>query len=174
MYTKFLVLLVVLGFGLQIYTAQGQKTEFDKAITAIMHDAPEAFRDVRGKEVNNSYNALVWESGIKVPGTVASRFVFAKGMYYEGALMQAPDSSALRTVYQSTAMRMDSLLLPQGYSRVESENFYPNVADFPKIAWLPARGNDSKGDDMPPHLALEVTYSKKVGNYTVVMYIYQH
>ena len=149
-----------------------QENEFSNAVKVIMRDAPNDFRNIRGKEKNNSLFAIVWDCGITVPGTIASRFVSSKGVYYEGALVQATDTAIIRSVYKTYIAKLDSFLLPMKYERSDFDNFYPGLSGFPKIAYLPEPADKPK--NAPAHLALEVTHSKELNAYTVVLFIYEH
>ncbi len=151
---------------------RAQESDFNDAVTAIMRDAPSDFRDVKGKQKNNSIFAIVWDCSIRVPGTIASRFVYSKGLYYEGALAQTTDTAQIRKVYTEYAAKLDSLLVPQRYQRNDFENFYPGLEHFPKATWLPERPKNPL--EALPHLALEVMYSKELKSFTAVMFIYEH
>jgi hypothetical protein len=161
------LLIVITGWRVQV-----QDNEFTHAVRTIMRDAPDEFRDIKGKERSNSMFAVVWDCGVPVPGTIASRFVFSKGLYYEGALVQTGDTAMVRKVYLEYAAKLDTFLLPMKYERSDFENFNPGLSTFPKITYLPEHSGKSK--ERPPHLALEVTADKELKTYTVVLFIYQH
>ena len=152
---------------------QAQNSEFYRSVKTIMHDAHDGFRNIMGKEVSNSYFAVVWDCQIKVPGTIASRFVNAKGMYYEGALLQTRDTSDIRPVYNHYVHLLDSCLNPDGYKTNWLDNFYPGIENFKKVAYI--IDDDNTPIKMrPPHVALEVTHLKEKGLYTLILYIYEH
>lgn len=159
---------------ISIFKLQAQVSGFFDAITAIMHDSPNQFRNIRGKVINNSIYAITWECGIKVPGTIASRFVFAKGTYYEGALLQTTDIGDVKRGYQHYIAILDSFATTLGYTKSASDNFFPGMGEYKKIAYLPKISNNSKPEESPPHLALNVTYSKEKDIYTIELYIYEH
>ena len=168
-----IILLAAVLFGAWTTDAAfAQDNEFRQAVSVIMRDAPNHFVNIRGKEKSNSVFAITWESGVRVPGTVASRFVYNKGLYYEGALVQVTDTILIRPVYNAYAAKLDSMLLPLGYERSDFDNFYPGLATFPKITYLPV--SPEKSAEKPSHLALEVTHSKELNAYTVVLFIYEH
>ena len=155
-------------------TAFAQQNNFYNALTAIMHDATNQFRNIKGKTVSNSMYAIVWDCGIKIPGTIASRFVYANGTFYEGALLQTNNIADVKPVYEHYVTLLDSCLAPMGYEKILSENFYPDMGAYKKVAFLPTNVPGEKIENGVPHLAIEVTHSKEKEQYTVVLFIYEH
>lgn len=153
--------------------AQGEK-DFCDAVTAILRDAPNRFRNIRGKVTDGNISAEVWESGIKVPGTIASRFVASHGMFYEGALYQTKKIQELQPVYYKYKKMMDNCMLPKGMTLSTSDNFYTGLEAYKKCAYLPPTTGEPKLEDMPGHVALLVDYRKDNGTYTIELYIYEH
>jgi hypothetical protein len=149
-------------------TANAQQNDFCDGVLAIMHDAPNRFRNIRGKELQQNATAIIWESGINITGTTASRFVFSNGIFYEGALLQTRDSSELRGTYNRYENLLDSCLLHRGFSRLLTKNKDVLLATFDKIAYLPEELTTAT------HAALEVTYMKNNGLYTLELFIYCH
>ena len=150
-----------------------QSSEFYDGVTTIMRDAPNQFRNIRGKTVSDNFFAIVWESGIKLPGALAARFVFSKGMSYECAFLQTNNIADVKGVYDRYVSLLDSCLKPMGYTMSLSDNFFPGMAEYKKVAFLPEI-DPEKGEKSKPHLAIEVTYSKEKQLYTVVLFIYEH
>ena len=172
---RFLLLLIIAGTCFSRLDAQ--TNDFCKAITAIIHDAPNKFRNVRGKTLDAGMNATFWDCSIKVPGTIGARFVASMGLYYEGAVFMSADLAKLKTVYEQYKNELSSCLAAQGYSISLSDNFYPGLAEYKKVIFMLDEKEDPtivKPLSPPPHVTLEATYSKEVGKYTVVMFIFEH
>ncbi len=155
-------------------TVSAQTNSFNESLAVIMRDAPNQFKNIKGKIISNSQFSIVWDCGIKIPGTIASRFVYAKGTFYEGALLQTSDIKDIGAVYQHYINLLDSSLSPLGYTRSESDNFFSGLELYKKVAFLPTIKPGTHIENAPPHLALEVTGSKEKGQYTVVLFIYEH
>jgi hypothetical protein len=171
-FKKICLLLLFIGAGWQmVYSQQG---DFCNAVTAIMRDAPNKFRNIRGKTIDANYRATIWAPGIIVPGTISSRFVASMGLFYEGAFIQTVNKDDLRSVYDKYKGLLNSCLAPQGYTLSYSDNFYPGLRDYKKVAFMPELKEDVKTTAIPPHITMEATYSKEVGKYTIVMYIFEH
>lgn|GEM_PF-864791 len=153
---------------------QAQQTDFCDAITAILRDAPNKFRDIRGKKINASQSALVWESGIKVPGTIASRFVAQSGIFYQGAVFQTRDIYDLKDEYLKYKKILDACLLPKGMTLSASDNFKPGLSQYKKLSYLPPLEGEASLEKMTGHVAMDVDYSKDTGYYTILIFIYEH
>jgi len=151
-----------------------QNSDFCDAVQIIMRDAPNQFRDICGKEVSNSMFAIVWESGIKLPGTIAARFVYAKGLFYEDALLQTRNKQDIMPVYNMYTNMLDSCLMPLGYVPVDIENANPGLEGYKKIAWFDEQVQDTSSKTIPPHVALEVTQTNEKDLFTLVLFIYEH
>ena len=166
------LIIFILAFGCtNLYAQSG---DFCNAVNAIMHDGPNKFRNVRGNTISANANATIWSCGIKVPGTINSRFVASMGLFYEGAFLQTKDKDALRPVYNSCEAMLDSCLIPQGYSLSRTDNFYPGLGDYKKLVYISESQEDAMPLKPPPHVTLEVAYNKDAGDYTIVMYIFEH
>ncbi len=152
----------------------GQQGDFCDAVTTIMRDAPNKFRNIKGKVTESNYAATMWASGINVPGSIGSRFVSSAGLFYEAAFLQTTNKSELKPVYDKYRNLLDSCLAAQGFKMVLSNNFYTGLDDYKKIAFMPQLKDDTPVGALPSHVTMEVTYNKDVGKYTVVMYIFEH
>lgn len=150
--------------------ALGQ-TDFCDAIATIMQDAPNKFRNVRGKMIEANANATFWESGVKVPYSISCRFVFSMGLFYEAAFLQSQNKEDVQPFYDACKKRLSDCLTPLGYKMTLTDNFYPGMQTFKKVIFT----QETTADATPPaHITLEATYNKEVNKYTVVMYIFEH
>ena len=73
----------------------GQGDDFCDAISTIAHDAPNRFRNVRGKELDSGPSGIIWDCSIRPPGVLAGRFVVSMGLFYEGAFFQGKEKAEL-------------------------------------------------------------------------------
>lgn len=159
-----------------------QQDDFCNAITTIVRDAPNKFRNIRGKLIEANANATLWASGVTLPGTVGSRFVYAMGLFYEGAVLQTQNKDDLKSVYDKYKTLLSDCLKPQGYTMAQNDNLYPGLSDYKKIVFMPDEKEEVKPDVkdkakpvLPPaHITLETIYSKDLNKYTIVMYIFEH
>lgn len=173
MYIKKLFLLV-LTIGLLCSNAYSQQDAFCDAVSTILRDAPNKFRNIKGKEVNANMNAIIWECGIKVPGTIGSRFVVSMGAFYEGAFYQTRNIGEVKAYYDKYKDMLNACLKPQGYVMTSTENFYPGLGEYKKLVFMKEVKEEMKPTDAPPHVTLEAAYNKDAKNYTVVMYLFEH
>ena len=150
--------------------AQG---DFCDAVTTIIRDAPDQFRDIRGKVIKARAEAVFWESGIKVPGAISSRFVSSNGLFYEGALFQTKNKDEVKAAYDKYSGQLKSCF-SQGYKEYHQDNFYPGMEDYKKVVFMPVTKTDTRPGLPPPHITMEATFNKTVGFYTIVMYIFEH
>jgi len=165
----------LLFLGLGYINTYGQSGDFCNALSVIMRDAPNKFRNIRGKLVDANANATIWACGIQVPGTLKARFVASMGLFYEGAFLQTQNKDDIKAIYQKYSSLLDTCLLSQGYSKSLNENYYPGLADYRKVVYMLDAPDETMPAKVPPaHVTLEVTYNKDIGLYTVVLYIYEH
>ena len=165
---RLFVFIVVLGYG--AFAAPAQSDDFCKAVTTIVRDAPNGFRNIKGKPLRS---ANMWTSGIKVPGTQASRFVSDMGLYYEGGFFHTKNKEELKGAYDKYKAILQGCLGAHGYAMTQMDNFYPGLADYKKLIFMNDEAG-SPGAKPPPHITMEVMHSKELGNYTIVMYIFEH
>jgi hypothetical protein len=154
-------------------TANAQN-DFCNAASAIVGDAPNQFRNIRGNVIKARGTAIFWECGITVPGTISSRFVSSNGLFYEGALFQTKNKDEVKTVYDKYKSLLKDCFSSRQYKMYLQDNFYPGLEDYKKLAFMPLLQDDKKPGLPPPHITMEATYNKTVGYYTVVMYIFEH
>jgi hypothetical protein len=165
-------------------TAYSQNDDFCKAVMAIVNDAPNSFRNIKGAPLKGSG---MWECGIKVPGTIASRFVYAMGLYYEGAFFQTKNKEDLKGAYEKYKEILSACVSAKGYTMTAVDNFYPGLGNYKKLIFMREEKEDEviakpktksaskpKQPLPPAHFAMEVDYSKEVGKYTIVMFIFEH
>jgi hypothetical protein len=151
-----------------------QSNDFCNAVSAIIHDGANKFRNIKGKELSKNMNATTWECGIKVPGTINSRFVKSMGLFYEGAFFQTENKANLITQYTRYKGMLDSCFTAQGYTLSQSDNFYQGLQDYKKLIYFPPVETDVQEIAAPSHATMEVAYNKDMGLYTIVLYIFEH
>ena len=169
---RFLIIFII---GIVTWTeTMGQQDEFCEAISYIMQDAPNKFRNIRGKLQQANSTATLWDCGIKIPGTIKSRFVASMGLFYEGAFLQTMNKEDVQKVYDKYKELLNKCLGAQGFKMSQQDNFYPGLEHYKKLIFM-LDANEKEAPEHPPaHAALEATYSKDLGIYTVVMYIFEH
>jgi hypothetical protein len=149
-----------------------QQGDFCDAVTAIIHDAPEQFRNLKGKRGNQGVAS--WESGVKIPGTIASRFISSMGLFYEGGLFQAKTMDGLKEAYEKYKTKLGACLTPLGYVTSYQPNFAPGLNELKKVVFMRELTENTTANNAPAHVTLEALYSKQTGLYTVVMFIFEH
>ncbi len=167
-----MILKKVIFFLLLVTTAirVTAQDDFCDAANTIIKDAPNKFRNIKGNTLNESAGGNIWTCGIKVPGTINSRFVASMGLFYEGALFQTKNKEEIKAVYEKYKTELKDCFIAQGYTLSQQDNFFPGMQDYKKLVFMP---KDDGG--MPPsHVTMEAMYNKQVGLYTVVMYIFEH
>lgn len=173
LFRRFLLLLFAASLITSFAYCQG---DFCKAVMAITHDAPNSFRNIKGTPFKAKG---MWESGIKVPGTIASCFVFTMGLYYEGAFFQTRNKEELKPAYEKYKALLNDCLTAKGYTLTAADNFYPGLGDFKKLIYMIEEKDEpvdpkAKHTLPPAHISMEVEYNKEVGKYTIVMFIFEH
>jgi hypothetical protein len=168
------ILLTLLVYTIAYSYTCAQTDDFCDAITAIVRDAPNQFRNIKGKAIRAGTNALAWECGIKVSGSIDSRFVASNGLFYEGAFFQSKNKNEVRAAYDKYKELLGFCLQLQGYKLTVQDNFYPGMSSYKKLAFMPEIKGDIKLQDLPAHVTMETTYSKDVDKYTIVVYIFEH
>jgi hypothetical protein len=161
-------------FAVKPIAALAQQDDFCDAITTIVKDAPNKFRNIRGKMIGSNANATMWATGIKVPGTIGDRFVESMGLFYEGVFFQTKKKDELGPGYKKVKAMFTECLTGKGYTMSAQPNFTPGMEEYKKLVFLPAIGKDAKPKSAPPHFTMEVIYSKELKQYTIVMYIFEH
>ncbi len=171
---------IVLFLALASHTvtsAQTHMTNFCEAVTAVMNDGVNDFRNIKGKMMESNANANMWASTIKIPGSIGYRIVQSMGLFYESALIQTTNKDDLRPVYDEYKKKLSDCLLPKGYKLTYQENFVAGLGDYKKMVFMKevkAATKESSVKDLPPHVTVEATYNKDIGKFTVVVFIFQH
>jgi hypothetical protein len=147
---------------------------FCDGVKAIMNDAPNRFKNVRGKVLDARPGAGMWASSIKVPGMISERFVSSMGNFYEGAIFQAATKEGIGDAYEKAKAAVNECLAPLGYKVSYQDNFYPGMSDYKKVVYMQPITADTKIGSEPAHATIEAQYSKDTRSYSVVMFIYEH
>ena len=155
-------------------SAQAQPEGFCEAVTAILRDAPNQFRNVHGGLKESNATASVFKSNIKVPGTLNSRFVSSMGLFYEGALFQNSDKEVITRGYDEYKEGLRHCLEAQGYHMTSVDNWVPQTRDFRKLIFTKTLSADADVKTMPGHVTMEVDYDKNRDLYTLSFYIFDH
>jgi hypothetical protein len=170
--------LMVLLFAVAVYTpSSAQSGDFCEAVNAVMNDAPNDYRNIRGRMMESNMNSNMWASTIKIPGSIGYRIVQAMGLFYESAVGQSTNKDDLGPIYEEYKKKLNNCLAPKGYKLSSQENFTAGLSDYRKLVWMkevkePTRESTTK--DLPPHVTMEATYNKDIGKFTIVMFIFQH
>jgi hypothetical protein len=175
-------LLFILVIGCCYAHCYSQQGDFCNAITTIIRDAPNRFRNIRGKLIEANASTTLWESGVTVPGTIGSRFVYAMGLFYEGAFFQSKNKDELKAAYDKYKGILNDCLAPQGYIMTQNDNLYHGLSDYKKVVFMLDEKDEITQDvkdktkplSPPAHITMEANYSKDVDKYTIVMYIFEH
>lgn len=166
-----LIVAVCLMSGPMMYA---QQDDFCDAVTTITRDAPNKFKNIKGKLIESNVNASYWACGINIPGVIKSRFVSSMGFFYEGAFFQTRNKEEVQAIYNKYKDQLNACLSEQGYKLSLQDNFYPGMSSYKKLVFMQDLKEEAMPENAPPHLTMEATYSKELGLYTVVMYIFQH
>lgn len=177
---RFIITLVICLSAGQFVAAQS--SDVCNAITAILRDAPNQFRNIKGRMIESNMNATMWAAGIVVPGSIGTRFVASMGLFYECAFYQTRSREELKPHYEKYKALLTDCLAPQGYTLFQHDNFYPGMGDYKKLVFMQEdkeipitdSANNHISAVAPPHITLEADYSKETGKYTVLMIIFEH
>jgi hypothetical protein len=160
---------------------KAQDNGFCDAMNAVMRDAPNQFRNVRGKMQESNMNAIIWHASIQLPGALNCRFVSALGLFYEAGVYQTTDKEELKPYYEKYKNMLGACLFPQGYKLSFQPNFYAGLGDFKKLVFMQDPQNVPVADTLahasqtaPPHVTMEVDYNPKSGKFTIVIFIFEH
>lgn len=146
--------------------------DFCEGVTAILHDAPNQFRNVRGNISETGPNADIFKPSFIVQGTINSRFVATMGLFYEGALCQTKVLKLAAEQYEAYKLKLNDCLTPLGYKMRLHDNFYPGLSQYKKVVFLPDFKDDIEDKHLPGHVTMELDYNKSNGAYTLIVYIY--
>lgn len=169
-----LILSLAAAACLAMGNTYAQDTEFCEAVTAVLHDAPNGFRNIRGRMYESNQNASMWAATVKIPGTLAVRIVNSMGQFYEAGLVQTTNSADLPPLYNVYKQKLRECLEPMGYKMSTQPNFIAGLSELKKLVFMQELKEGLSVNQLPPHVAMEVTYSKEVGKFTLVMFIFDH
>ena len=168
-------LILATVFFLAAFVQVGRAQEdFCEAVTAILRDAPNKFKNVRANLTQTSHGSEAYKSSIMVPGTITSRFVYSMGCFYEGALNQSKNLDHMKAAYDKYKGLLEKCLTPLGLNMRLNENFYPGLSEYKKVVFLPAYSKNTDFRKLKGHISMEVDFSKETGLYTLIFYIYEH
>ena len=166
-------LLGVIAFSLLALSSYAQGADFCEAVSAILRDAPNQFKNTRTKVMTTTAGSTTYKCGIPVPGTINSRVVASMGVFYEGAVYQSKTTVGLKEHYDHYKKLLSDCLVPKGFSVRSGDNFYPGLVDFKKVMFMPV-SEDGKGYRKGVgHASMEVDYNKQSGLYTLIFYIFE-
>ena len=160
----------MLGFGAKLWA----QDDFCDAISVILRDAPNEFRNIRTNLTQTSVGMKIYKSGVIVPGTINSRFVYTMGNFYEGALAQSRDLAVIKVAYDQYKKKLEGCLKPKGLSMKFVDNFTPGLSAYKKVIYMPPVSKNTDLKAQKGHVSMEVDYNKNSGLYTLIFYIYQH
>lgn len=159
-------------FLLGLTNSFAQKTDFCTAVSVILKDAPNQFRNVRQPDAERGGSgSTIYKSNINVPGSIISRFISSMGLFYEGALKQAPTTDLLKPDYDRIIEELNTCLTPMGYVKRSVPNYIKGLEGFKKVMFMP----DFKASTTPPigHVTIEVDFNKDSKQYTLILYIFE-
>lgn len=170
---RYSVLLFVLFVSLKPEQLLAQ-ADFCEAVTAIYRDAPNEFRNVRTQLIESGPGMEIYRSGVPVPGTTSSRFVNSRGRFFEAAVFQTDSIGKLAPYYEKYKDLLKTCAEANGLHMNTHENFYPGLANYRKVVYLPEYDGKTDMKKLPGHFTLEVDYNKLSGLYTIIFYIFEH
>ncbi len=165
-------LIITVAVSLIAVSTYAQKNDFCDAVSAILKDAPNQFRNIRNPNPEKGgQNSITYKSGINIPGTIISRFISSMGFFYEGALKQAKTPEGLKDDYEHYKTILNTCLESKGYKMRLTPNYITGLENYKKVIFMP----DFKASATPPigHVALEVDFNKTSGMYTLIIYIFE-
>jgi hypothetical protein len=170
---KSFLLLVHLAF-LGHVTAVAQSGGFCDVVNTILKESDSKFKGIQGKMMEMNATATMWASTVKLPGSIGYRIVNSMGFFYESAVLQTTNRSEIKPIYDEYKKKLAECLSPQGYEISYQENFIAGLSDYKKVVYMKKVKEDTPLEELPPHITMEVTYSKEVGKFTVVIFLFQH
>jgi hypothetical protein len=172
LFKKTILLLSILA---SIFThTYAQNPDFCEGVIVVLNDAPNGFKNIKGRMLESNMNATMWKSTVQIPGTVGYRIVQSMGLFYEAGLLQTTSKDDLRPVYEKYKKLLNDCLSPLGYILSTQDNFTAGISDFKKLVFIKEVNETTTTADLPSHVTMEVTYSSQVGKFTIVLFIFQH
>lgn len=166
-----LLLLAILGYK---STAHAQSGGFCDAVNTILIASETKFKNIQGKMMEMNATATMWASTVKLPGSIGYRIVNSMGFFYESAVLQTTNKNEIKPIYDEYKKKLSECLTPQGYEISYQENFIAGLGDYKKIVYMKKVKEGTPLEELPPHVTMEVTYSKEVGKFTVVIFLFNH
>jgi len=166
-----LLLLAILGYNSTTYAQSGGYCD---AVNTILKASETKFKNIQGKMMEMNATATMWASTVKLPGSIGYRIVNSMGFFYESAVLQTTNKNEIKPIYDEYKKKLSECLTPQGYEISYQENFIAGLGDYKKIVYMKKVKEDTPLEELPPHVTMEVTYSKEVGKFTVVIFLFNH
>lgn len=154
--------------------AQAQSGGFCDVVNTILKESDSKFKNIQGKMMEMNATATMWASTVKLPGSIGYRIVNSMGFFYESAVLQTTNRNEIKPIYDEYKKKLAECLTPQGYEISYQENFIAGLGDYKKVVYMKKVKEDTPLEELPPHVTMEVTYSKEVGKFTVVIFLFQH
>ncbi len=155
-------------------TAKAQSGGFCDVVNTILKESDSKFKNIQGKMMEMNATATMWASTVKLPGSIGYRIVNSMGFFYESAVLQTTNRNEIKPIYDEYKKKLSECLRPQGYEISYQENFTAGLSDYKKVVYMKKVKEDTPLEELPPHVTMEVTYSKEVGKFTVVIFLFQH
>ncbi len=166
----FILLLVTAGN----VTTKAQSGGFCDVVNTILKESDSKFKNIQGQMMEMNATATMWASTVKLPGSIGYRIVNSMGFFYESAVLQTTNREEIKPIYEEYKKKLSECLSVQGYDVSYQENFIAGLSDYKKVVFMKKVKEDTPVDQLPPHVTMEVTYSKEVGKFTVVIFLFQH
>lgn len=170
---KSILLLLPLAILLSSNT-HAQSGGFCDVVNTILKESESKFKNIQGQMMEMNVNATMWASTVKLPGSIGYRIVNSMGFFYESAVLQTTNKEEIKPIYDEYKKKLSECLSPQGYNITYQENFIAGLSDYKKVVFMKKVKEDTPLEELPPHVTMEVTYSKEVGKFTVVIFLFQH
>jgi hypothetical protein len=172
MFTKKIIsfVLVAMVINTSVYA---QADVFCTVLHTLIADAANKFIMTKGATIDANEDAIKWECNTAVPGVRSARVVSFMGLFYEGALYQTKSADSLQQVYNKYKQELSICLVGDQYKLTAADNFNKGLEQYKKLIFIrPATDTTLAG--MPPHVSMEVDYSKPDSTYTVLLFVWEH
>lgn len=151
--------------------ASAQQSDFCSAVSVILKDAVDHFRNVRHPDPENIASGTTYKCTIPVPGVSVARFIAATNLFYEGALKQAKTADELKPEFDKYKEWLNACLSSKGYIMREVPNRNPGLEKYKKVMFM--ADFSQNGPPAIGHVTLDIDYNKISGLYTILLYIYE-
>lgn len=166
---KLLILCILFVCATQY--ANAQQSDFCAAVSVILKDAVNHFRNVHHPEPDKINGEAIYKCTIPVPGISVARFIMAKNVFYEGALKQGKIADELKPEFDKYKTWLSACLTGKGYVMREVPNRTPGLEQYKKVMFIADFSQD--GPPAAGHVTLDIDYNKISGLYTILLYIYE-